>query len=82
MLVFFKPTLEFPKGQLNPAAYNYMGYTGAVVAILAGVYCFFATFKYIPSLPKAGKGKMQGSKILDLYHNFFDMRLLFTTTML
>lgn len=53
MYLFFQPTLEFPKGQLNPEAYRNIGLTSSVCALIFGFICYFATKKYIPYLPKA-----------------------------
>lgn len=74
MLVFFRPTAQFPKGQLNPAAYVDMGVTGAVIALLSGFICYFFTKKYIPYLPKAGeKSSKKDLKMMNIFYSFFEL---------
>lgn len=51
MLLFFRPTAEYPVGQMNPNAYVYIGVVGSLIMLLAGAYCIFATFKYRTFLP-------------------------------
>jgi Na+/melibiose symporter-like transporter len=48
MYVFFKPSQAFPVGQLNPRAYSMMGSWSSIVVVLAAVWCFVATLKYVP----------------------------------
>ncbi|HHY83681.1 MAG TPA: MFS transporter [Clostridiales bacterium] len=56
MFLFFRPTPEYPQGQLNPAAYRDIGITASVVALIFGLICYFTTKKYIPFLSeKAGE---------------------------
>lgn len=50
MLFFFKPTPEYPVGQLNPQAYAEMGITASLVMVVTGFMCFIFTRKYIPKL--------------------------------
>jgi glycoside/pentoside/hexuronide:cation symporter, GPH family len=50
LYVFFKPTEEFPVGQLNPNSYANMGIFSSVIIILFALICFFCTKKYIPYL--------------------------------
>ncbi len=68
MYLFFRPTLEFPQGQLNPIAYRNIGLTSSVTALLFGLVCFFSTKKYIPFLPQtnpdAGKPDFRLSKLV------------------
>ncbi len=49
---FFKPTPEFPTGQLNPMAYKHLGLTASLLILASGLLCYLATKKYIPILPK------------------------------
>lgn len=73
MFLFFKPTSEYPQGQMNPAAYSNMGITASLIAIIFGLICYITTKKYIPALneniqpdnEKQGKG--QGVK--ELFRN-------------
>ncbi len=73
MLVFFKPTAAFPKGQLNPYAYTDMGITGAIITLAAGLICYFATIKYVPKLPKAEPKSSKGMQLMDVYYSFFQL---------
>lgn len=50
-LIFFRSTPEYPRGQLNPAAYPRMGVAFAAAAVLAMGVCFAATWRYAPTLP-------------------------------
>lgn len=67
MFLFFKPTPEFPQGQLNPIAYRNIGITASIVALLFGLFCYFTTKKYIPYLPKihneSGKAELGAKKL-------------------
>lgn len=73
MLVFFRPTPAYPKGQLNPNAYASMGMTGAAITLAAGLICYLATVKYIPYLPKAGKKGKKGMQAMSIYYSFFEL---------
>ena len=73
MLIFFRPTEAYPKGQLNPAAYANMGWTGAAITLIAGLVCYFATKKYIPKLPKVGKKSSKGVQMINVYYSFFEL---------
>jgi GPH family glycoside/pentoside/hexuronide:cation symporter len=53
MFLFFKPTPEYPQGQMNPAAYQNMGVAASVIAIVFGLICYYTTKKYIPVLNKS-----------------------------
>ncbi len=50
MFLFFKPTPEYPQGQMNPLAYRDIGITASVIALVFGLICYFGTKKYIPVL--------------------------------
>ncbi|MDQ6830280.1 MAG: MFS transporter [Gemmatimonadota bacterium] len=52
LALFFRSTPQFPKGQLNPAAYPPMGAAWAAITIVAALIVFAATRRYIPVLPK------------------------------
>jgi len=73
MLVFFRPTAAYPKGQLNPNAYAIMGMTGAAITLIAGLICYAATVKYIPYLPKASKKSSKGMQTINIYYSFFEL---------
>lgn len=67
MFLFFKPTPEFPQGQLNPIAYRNIGITASIVALVFGLFCYFTTKKYIPYLQKthneSGKAELGAKKL-------------------
>lgn len=73
MLIFFRPTAAYPKGQMNPAAYVNMGWTGAAITLIAGLVCYFSTKKYIPNLPKAAPKSSKGVQMLNVYYSFFEL---------
>ena len=50
MFVFFRPTPEFPSGQLNPSSYSSMGIFSSILIIVFALLCFYTTKKYIPIL--------------------------------
>jgi len=43
MAVFFRPTPEFPNGQLNPLAYENLGLTGTAITLASAAVCIFLT---------------------------------------
>ncbi len=47
MLVFFRPTLAYPLGQLNPKAYRNMAVTISALTLLTGLVTYFSTRKYL-----------------------------------
>ena len=51
MSFFFKPTLLYPLGQLNPEAYSRIGISASLFMIICGLLCFYSTKKHIPLLP-------------------------------
>lgn len=57
LLLFFKPTLEFPLGQLNPKGYLNMGIVTSAIMIITGLICFISTKKYIPNTLKTTVNK-------------------------
>lgn len=55
---FFRPTPEFPQGQLNPAAYAPMGWACAVLVLLVTAITVASTWRFIPRMrvaPEAAK---------------------------
>ncbi|NLC44604.1 MAG: MFS transporter [Clostridiales bacterium] len=50
MFLYFKPTPEYPQGQMNPLAYRDIGITASLIALVFGLICYFGTKKYIPAL--------------------------------
>lgn len=55
MVLFFRPTENFPIGQLNPEAYKNMAIASSILMVLFGLVCFYSTKKYIKFLPKSNK---------------------------
>ncbi len=72
MAIFFKPTPQFPQGQLNPIAYRNIGLTSSIMAVVFGLICYFSTKRYIPFLPKAGDTRDDYKKggLIGLYKAF------------
>lgn len=74
MFVFFRPTPEFPSGQLNPASYNNMGLFTSILIIAFAVWCFYSTKKYIPILNEhiqTGTSNSKLSTLLLAFKNIF-----------
>jgi Na+/melibiose symporter-like transporter len=53
LLVFLRPTLEYPNGQLNPAGYPRFGLVFAIITGLALLLSAWQTRSWIPHLSKA-----------------------------
>jgi len=47
---FFRPTPEYPTGQLNPSAYSSMGLAVSVFVVVAAAASFLPTLKYLPRI--------------------------------
>lgn len=47
MFVFFKPTPEYPIGQLNPRAYRQVAIISSMIMIATGLITYFSTQKHI-----------------------------------
>jgi len=52
MLVFFKPTVAYPVGQLNPISYRIMSLFTSAILLLTGIIAILSTKHMIPSLNK------------------------------
>lgn len=50
MLVFFRSTPEFPKGQMNPDGYHNMALFSSTVMLLSAISAYLSTYKLIPVL--------------------------------
>ena len=71
MAYFFRPTLQYPLGQLNPEAYSRMGITASILMVFCGLLCFFSTKKHIPHLPKSRiKEKKRQGEMLNIFTVF------------
>ena len=46
LVLFFKPTEQYPVGQLNPASYTSMAICTSIMMLVFGLMCFFSTIKY------------------------------------
>ncbi len=57
MFIYFRPTLEYPFGQLNPAAYQNIAMTASVLMLLSGIVTYASTKSFIPYLPSHLKQK-------------------------
>ncbi len=66
-LYFFRPTPEYPKGQLNPAAYSQMGIVFALIILFVGLTSFFFTKKLIPGLPQKSFSNQNSSSDFQLF---------------
>ena len=75
MFVFFRPTPEFPSGQLNPGSYSTMGSFSSVLIIIFALICFYTTKKYIPILnehaDKGVSGKANLKTLLAAFKEIF-----------
>lgn len=64
LILFFKPTPEFPVGQLNPIGYNKMGITTSIIMLITGAICIITTKKYIPNTMQSVVKKKQNIYIM------------------
>ncbi len=46
LILFFRPTLNYPIGQLNPSGYRMMGVFTSLLMVITGIICFLTTYKY------------------------------------
>lgn len=68
--IFFKPSAEFPVGQLNPKAYSYMSIWSSIIIFLFSMLCFFFTKKYIPILRLAENHTNEKLGLSNLFVSF------------
>lgn len=68
-IIFFRPTKEFAKGQLNPDIYPQMGLAFAVFVVVFGLAAFYGTRRHIPLLAKSKRFNLKSSE--STYANFF-----------
>ena len=47
---FFRPTAEYPAGQLNPAAYEGMALATSIAVLASAALCSLPTLKYVPRI--------------------------------
>lgn len=65
--LFFRPTPQYPLGQLNPNAYFPLGLATSLVAITSAVPCLIYTWKYKSYNPGEKRGKFSfGSMLRDM----------------
>lgn len=62
MFVFFRPTQEYPIGQLNPQAYSNIALTASIVMFFTGMITYYMTKKFIPFLPTAKIGTSHNTR--------------------
>ena len=75
MFVFFRPTLDFPSGQLNPGSYSTMGIFSSILIIIFAIVCFYSTKKYIPILNEHAEKGVSGSSLKTLMLAFKEIFL-------
>ncbi|MCB2288955.1 MFS transporter [Clostridium sp. CS001] len=66
MFVFFRPTSEFPSGQLNPSSYSSMGLFSSILIVIFALICFYSTKKYIPILSGHANNATSDAKLKTL----------------
>ncbi|MCJ7689674.1 MAG: MFS transporter [Clostridiaceae bacterium] len=75
MFVFFRPTQQFPSGQLNPSSYSSMGIFSSILIIIFAFVCFYSTKKYIPILNKHINNGTSDGKLKTLLSSFKEILL-------
>jgi Na+/melibiose symporter-like transporter len=65
MFIFFRPTPEFPRGQLNPDAYKNMSIAISIIMLITGLIAYFSTKKYRDNLPKSNKSTANFSNFIE-----------------
>jgi GPH family glycoside/pentoside/hexuronide:cation symporter len=73
LILFFKPTAEYPMGQGNPAAYPVMGLYTSLLILLLALICFFFTEKYIPILNENIEEKPSKFKLSIMFKSFLQV---------
>jgi len=68
MRLFFRPTPEFPVGQLNPDSYRSMGIAASLITLVFAAVCYFSTCRHIKRLPKPPAEKVS---VKGLYKDMF-----------
>jgi len=66
MYVLFRPSPQFPIGQLNPHSYKLMGLFSSIIIGVFSLLCFFSTKKYIPILNSNVKMNPQENFLSDI----------------
>lgn len=70
LYLFFKPSIEFPVGQLNPKAYSNMSVWSSIIIFLFAMLCFFFTKKYISRLRLAESSAKYQFSISHIFISF------------
>jgi len=65
MFIFFTPTAEYTRGQLNPDAYKNMSVAISVIMLITGLISYFSTKKYRDFLPKNSQSSANFKEFLD-----------------
>ena len=72
-MVFFHATPEFPRGQLNPAAYPRMGAAFSTFALVAGLISFAATRSFVARLPVRSEAmRLRERSLRNLYRDILE----------
>jgi len=67
MYIFFRPTAQYPLGQLNPDVYFPLGMATAAVAVISAIPCLITTWKYRTADTNAKRAKFSyKSMLLDM----------------
>jgi glycoside/pentoside/hexuronide:cation symporter, GPH family len=66
LYLFFQPTAEFPRGQLNPDSYRDIGIISAVLVLISAGICYQSTRKYIEILNRKQIKDQLSSKLSNL----------------
>lgn len=75
MYVFFKPTPDFPIGQLNPYSYRSMGLFSSIIIVAFSIACFGFTKKYITILNEHVQNIKSETKLSSLLLSFKEIFL-------
>lgn len=67
MYFFFRPSAEYPIGQMNPQNYRNIGIASASLVLIFTTWSYFATKKYIPILNKKKIEEVKGNKVAYLF---------------
>ena len=62
MALFFRPTPDYPNGQLNPQAYASLGLTASILTLVCAAVCLALTFKHrcVYTVPKVKRNPIMG----------------------
>jgi Na+/melibiose symporter-like transporter len=83
LLIFFRPTEQYPVGQLNPAGYSLMGTATSIVMLITGLLCIWTTYKYrFNSMPDrkfhSAKKENSGMSFIGAFKNRYFLYVFFS----